>query len=158
MPSMPPAVRRRGTAALVSHTKPMSVFRAPPPRRPYTRVSGEAIHGQIHKRRQARPRGSGGRQRAREVGGVSRGNCAAGAVQRHGRRQALKDAVQDRPVIFDALEIPVEKVSHVKPVLLVKRTVEMELLAKHFLHLRGDLRIELAPRIRTAGSEGDHEK
>ena len=73
-----------------------------------------------------------------------------------GRRSAIRLRTGRSSLML--LQPAAEKVAHVEPVLLMKRTIEVELLLEGLLDLRSDLRIELSPRIRTPWSECNDEE
>jgi hypothetical protein len=79
-------------------------------------------------------------------------------IESHRGGEALGDSLEDGPVVLDAFQTATEKVTHVEPVLFVKRTIQMELFLEGFLDLRSDPWIELSPRIRASRRQRNYEK
>ena len=60
--------------------------------------------------------------------------------------KALGDPSKDGAIVFYALETAAEKITHIEQVLLVQRSVEVELLLEGFLDLRSDPGIRALPK------------
>ena len=79
-------------------------------------------------------------------------------IENKGGRETFGDFLQDGTLVFDATQLSGEEIAHDESVLLVQRAIEMEFLAEDALHILGNFRVQLAPRIRTAGRQRDDEK